>query len=236
MTHLLGKLWIKMKKQKKEENLSLLKEAWKDPKYKALIKLTLWFLFITILVFVARFCEGTKIEQKPQEKVIHKTKLETMKNFEYEIKINENQNITSIKGIYYSSINDFEILNTKENYTIKENIIYHKPSNTIVDQLFPIHLNSLFPPELNKYLISENIISEIQYQNNQIKKEYRILNWDIISTNIEQDITVYEDKNYITKIEMDLTNSIKTTHPNINHYDITIEYQNINQIKNYQTS
>lgn len=224
-----------MKKQKNND-LSIIKEAWRDPKYKALIKLTMWFIFFLILIMCVRFCQNEEIEKPTLDKQeIKITKIEAMKNFEYEIEIKQNQDIINVKGIKYSNINDFEILNTKEKYTIKDNLIIKKDNQTNTNP-FLFELNSLFPDQLKDVLIKENVISEITYQNKETKKEYKIPTFNILTSKPIQDITVYEDENYITKIEIDLSKNMNLLHSSITNYYITITYQNINQIQNYHTS
>lgn len=117
-----------MEKGKFKENYQLFKKAWKDPKYKAIMKLSLYLIFIFILILMVKFCSNPRVtttNTKPQE-LNSVQKIENTNNYEYTININENQNITDIKGIKYQTVNDFEIINTHEKYTIKDNIIYKK--------------------------------------------------------------------------------------------------------------
>ena len=112
-----------MEKGKFKENYQLFKKAWKDPKYKAIMKLSLYLIFIFILILMVKFCSNPRVtttNTKPQE-LNSVQKIENTNNYEYTININENQNITDIKGIKYQTVNDFEIINTHEKYTIKDN-------------------------------------------------------------------------------------------------------------------
>lgn len=229
-----------MEKGKFKENYQLFKKAWKDPKYKAIMKLSLYLIFIFILILMVKFCSNPRVtttNTKPQE-LNSVQKIENTNNYEYTISINENQNITDIKGIKYQTVNDFEIINTHEKYTIKDNIIYKKINNEVVSNLLNINLNSLFLDNIKNYLVDDNLKNTIEYEGNEIKKEYYISNFNIFESEVSSNIilTTYENEDYVYKVEIDITEAIKTINPSINNYNITIEYNNINQIKNYQTN
>ena len=59
-----------MEKGKFKENYQLFKKAWKDPKYKAIMKLSLYLIFIFILILMVKFCSNPRVtttNTKPQE-------------------------------------------------------------------------------------------------------------------------------------------------------------------------
>ena len=113
-----------------------------------------------------------------------------------------------------------------------------KINNEVVSNLLNINLNSLFLDNIKNYLVDDNLKNTIEYEGNEIKKEYYISNFNIFESEVSGNIilTTYENKDYVYKVEIDITEAIKTINPSINNYNITIEYNNINQIKNYQTN
>lgn len=155
-----------------------------------------WLSFVVIL-------RVTTTNTKPQE-LNSVQKIENTNNYEYTININENQNITDIKGIKYQTVNDFEIINTHEKYTIKDNIIYKKINNEVVSNLLNINLNSLFLDNIKNYLVDDNLKNTIEYEGNEIKKEYYISNFNIFESEVSGNIilTTYENKDYVYKVEI----------------------------------
>ena len=230
---------MKERREKIKENITKFKKIWKNPKYNALVKIGFYFTFISILILIVRCCEKPAIVSTPveQSKKTSVEKMELMQNYEYTIEIQENQTTQIMKGIRYNGINDFEFSNQK--YTIMNHNIYQKANNEIVSQLFAFDMNSLFPDSLKTYLTEGNLKNEIEYQNNEMKKEYHILNFPLVlnfTSNKFIILTTYEDDEYITKIEIDGTDIMKDIHPDTTNYHIVITYENINAIKNYKAS
>ena len=219
-------------------------ELWHDPKYKSLIKIGLYLLFILILVLIVRVKKATYKPNRinnQQNTNINKTivdKIDSMKNYEYEIILNINNTTETLKGIKYNDINEFENIKTSEKYEIKDNIIYKKGTNEKQD-LFYINFNNLSLANIKTYLTDENKKSEISYNNNEIKKEYNIVDFNIINekyANKFVKLNTYENENYIYKIELNIIDLMKEKDKNIINYNITINYNNINQIKNYNSN
>ena len=219
-------------------------ELWHDPKYKSLIKIGLYLLFILILILIVRVKKATYKPNRinnQQNTNINKTivdKIDSMKNYEYEIVLNINNNTDTLKGIKYNDINEFENIKTSEKYEIKDNIIYKKGTNEKQD-LFYINFNNLSLANIKTYLTDENKKSEISYNNNEIKKEYNIVDFNIINekyANKFVKLNTYENENYIYKIELNIIDLMKEKDKNIINYNITINYNNINQIKNYNSN
>lgn len=231
---------MKEKKENLKSNIKLFKQLWKNPKYKATIKLGFYLIFVFLIVFIIRFCGNENVNSTTSVKEVTPIqKLEAMNNYEYEININENQSITTLKGIKYKDINDFEVAKTKEKYTIIDNNIYKKTNNELVTSLLNINIISLFPENLKQYVLSDYLKNEISYKDNETKKEYYIYGFNLIG-NINNNkyiiLTTYENNHYIYKIEIDATEVMKDINSGINNYNIDINYNNINKIKEYKSS
>lgn len=210
-----------------KEKFEKLKELWAIPRYKAIIKLILFIIFfalIYLIMFIATFF-GEKIDTTEEVK---KTALEnyvSMNSYEYTYEINyilNKQNITKkIIGTKYNDKNDFKILNDK--YYIKDNMIYNS-SDEVVNNINEYDLLELDPIKIVTKLGETTDKKVTKYNDGKIKTEYNSNLYNIIT---------YEDDNYISEIELDLTNIVKEKNNKITYYSIKIIYTNINNITSY---
>lgn len=208
-----------------KEKIEKFKELWAVPRYKAIIKLIMFFIFFAI-IFLIMFIMSFFAEEEPIE--IKKSTIEnftSMENYEYTYEINyiiNKETLTKeIKGTKYDNTNTFKILSDK--YYIENNIILNS-NKEIVTNINEYDLIELEPinivTKLNE-IENKNITT---YNDGKIKTEY---NSDLYS------ITTYEEDNYIYEIDLDLTNKIKETNNKITYYSIKITYTNINNINSY---
>lgn len=208
-----------------KEKIELFKKLWAVPRYKAIIKLILFFIFFAV-IFLIMFIMSLFAEK--EEIVIKKSTLEnytSMDNYEYTYEINyiigkENLN-KKIIGTKYNNKNEFKILNEK--YYISDNNIYNS-NNEIVSGLNEYDLLKLEP---NNIVIKLNEIVDkkvTKYNDGKVKTEYNNDLYNIIT---------YEENNNIYEIDLDLTNKIKETNNKITYYSIKIIYTNINNINSY---
>ncbi len=208
-----------------KEKIEKFKELWAVPRYKAIIKLIMFFIFFAI-IFLIMFIMSFFAEEEPIE--IKKSTIEnftSMENYEYTYEINyiiNKETLTKeIKGTKYDNTNTFKILSDK--YYIENNIILNS-NKEIVNNINEYDLIELEPinivTKLNE-IENKNITT---YNDGKIKTEY---NSDLYS------ITTYEEDNYIYEIDLDLTNKIKETNNKITYYSIKITYTNINNINSY---
>lgn len=213
--------------------LKTIRELWKIPRYHALLVLGLYFLFFAVIFMVFSF----KKMDVPK-KIITKTAFENyieMKNYEYSYTLKGIKNDLpfeqKIKGIYYQNKNTFEYLyNT---YEIKDKSIYL--NNQKIENLFDFDIINLEPIHMLSYL-EESVDKEVtkntvRYNDGTGKTEYKIKN---IKDSTFFEIVIHEKNNYVYQIELDVTNLLKQN--NITLYQIIIEYNNINQIVEYQNN
>ena len=209
-----------MEKGKFKENYQLFKKAWKDPKYKAIMKLSLYLIFIFILILMVKFCSNPRVtttNTKPQE-LNSVQKIENTNNYEYTININENQNITDIKGIKYQTVNDFEIINTHEKYTIKDNrykLIYSNDIKNESDN--PIIINDF----IGKY--KERLLNR-----RECKKKLRLwyeLQWGREKAIFERKKIMYPYKSFENRFAIDENNSFSSA--DVYSFYINKEYEEI---------
>lgn len=208
-----------------------LKELWKHPRYKSLMKLGLYFLIVVIAFGLLTL---GKLTSEPVKYTEPKTPLENyleMKNYEYTYDIKyqkKNQTINQMfNGTKYEDINEFKYLNKK--YYILSDNIYNKETNEIVNNLTEFNLLYLEPNSIVELITSVDVKESItKYNDSNSKKEY-VINFDgsIIY------ITIFEEDNYIVKVNLDVTDMVKKTSKDITSYIVEINYSNINNISSY---
>ncbi|MFV0249552.1 MAG: hypothetical protein ACK5HP_00725 [Bacilli bacterium] len=209
-----------------KNKLETFKELWNNPRIHALMVLGLYAVFFVIIFIYITISKNTT-----NQNVEIKDSLETLNNmnsYEYHYKYEINNEITNINGIKYNDINEFSIENNK--FTIVNNKIEGEVS--IDDKLYILEI---LPNYIYSYIKLNNNLNETTYSDNTIKKEYIILIKEIkqyFGTESDENITVttYEEDNQIYKIELDLTNIVEE------EYLITINYENINNIINYNST
>lgn len=228
------------KYQKYKEYKESFKTIWNDPKLGSIIKLSIWFVLVLIVVLVVRINDYLKLDETtPKE----------------ETPIQERQIIKPTNEIVKQQLNN--ITSYEENITIETDIIENIKLTHTNDEDLINYNNQEYYKKDNLYLLSSNeivenkIVSDILYFNiNNIKNRIE---------NMEEDyITVYKDNSYVISytiptndipsfelLETEPTNNIYITisgNENINKIEInfennetkkiTLELSNINNIDN----
>lgn len=217
----------------KKSNWQIFKEVWEVPRYKALIKLGLYVIFF---VFVFIFININKKENQDQT-YTEKTSLEKYKemtSYEYNYSINyiENGDLNAIEisGTKYNDTNEFKYL--KELYFINNNIIYLKKTNEVVQNLINFNIVNLEPINIINYISNiegQVVTSKVtKYSDDSSKTEYTIVYDDYVIY-----INIFEDNDYIYKLELDVTEEMQKANSKITDYNIEINYSNINNISSY---
>ena len=206
------------------EFIRKIKENLKDPKKKALTQLGIYAIFF-IFVFIL-ISSGDSSTSDYSDYVEENT--DTISNYEYIYKINNNEIINEITGTLKKEENSFNYNGL--NYIKKEGIIYLNNEQTILD--FDIDRYSYS----NIEKLIENSDTETTYKDSQKKvytmnvNEYFTLlnevnNCGVIDcTYINVSISV-EKENYINYVVIDLSNYYGYK------YIIEINYNNINAIE-----
>ncbi len=190
--------------------LKALKKTYKDPKKKAIIKLSFYIIFFMILFISAAIINNSEsklVENKEEEKETIKDNYATLlTNL-----VNNNQNI---------------------NYIIKNNDIEYKINGTIKDKILEGYLES--NTEIKKILLKDNILYEIDNEtyvqssidfNHDLINIYYIFNildqnrpyieatdynkiytYNIIINDVDTNIKVFTNLKKITSIEIEFTN------------------------------
>ena len=209
-----------------KEKINTFKKLWAIPRYKAIIKLILFGIFflslyiiMQIMIILSNPSDNKPVKIKVIENVSATDNFKNMSSYEYTYEINyilNNQNLSKlITGTKYNNKNVFKILNNK--YSISNDLIYDS-NNNVVTNLCEYDLINLLPNNLVNLFVGEK--TETKYSDGKVKIEY-------------DKITIYEENNYITKIELDLTDEVSKINNKITYYSIIITYSNINNISSF---
>lgn len=190
------------KKIKFKEYYKKLKELWEIPKYRALIKLSLYgIMFIFIIVLANVYQETNKMDETEQTKsyteIINALDLT---NCDIKYKINTSINNYTLEGKIENNILSGYLDNNTEikKIIIKENTIYEIKNN---EELVNEEINNIINAKL---IIPKNIIDIVKNSSAYINKgsEETTYTFEITDNNIKYEvvITIIEEK--ITNIEV----------------------------------
>lgn len=217
-----------MTEENKKSTWKIIKEIWKNPRYRSLITLGIYIVFFILIITILGVRDDSSSDNSD---VIYSDSLKNLYNmtdYEYEYRI-KYQNST---GVTYNIIegkkeNDEDkfILNDSINYTIVNDNLYVEDGN--VNNL-EIDIIKLQPKYLYDYLQDSNY--NIISSGNETIKEYAVNNINLLNTQVDNigeiNIKTYEEKNKINKIEIDITNLITQVNKEITSCVITIKYNN----------
>ncbi|MBQ9318651.1 MAG: hypothetical protein IJR82_03380 [Bacilli bacterium] len=215
-----------------KENLKKFNELRKDPKKKSIMLIILYGIFFTFVFIYVKVNQNQStpiIEDNKGNEPVIQEKTDIVSGYEYKVLLEMDNNIINIEGTFYNNDQLFSINNKK--YYLKNNQIYLSEDNTIVEKLdYP--LSKLLYDNINKINKDYQYESKTEYKDNNIKYVYIISNEEIaklfnedITTNGNVIINIYK-KDYIYKVEYDLSQYYGK------NYQITIEYNHVNEITN----
>ena len=209
------------------------KEFRKDPKKKSISLLIIYgIFFIFVFIYIKSGNKVTppvnnNINQNINEST-NKENIVTSYEYSYNIKINEN--IIELSGVYFNGQNEFKI---DEKYTTTDNSIKINDYQIKVDTLNKLEYNNL-KSFLDKYNLNSR---KTEYNDNTIKYEYEIPNNEFSAFLEEENNTDGKviidviEKKYIEKVNINLKD-----YYNMDNYIISIEYENINNIKKIENN
>lgn len=218
-----------------KNSFHILKELWKNRKTRALIMLSGYCILFTIVILVAQ--SQTPIETAP------KNNYPKMNNYAYSVTVLKNkQPIITKQGKKYNTKEQFT-LNNQEFY-IQDKMIYQIINNQMHVYRYQEEIEELLsflePNNIEKLIQKGTEIYTKNYHNGITEKNYTLLvdhfiqiwkNETIESvSNVEIEITTTIENENLIKVELDLTNYFNQSQYEPKYDTITIEYQNINQI------
>lgn len=230
--------------EEKESFFTKLREYWKIPRYKSLIILGLYMFGFAALIIYSNIVNNNRvIDDIPELDAI--TNLSTMDNYEYlyEVEARTSTGVSGydITGIRYDDIDNFSIIGN--DFYVQDDVIYSKVDGVDINKMVHFDLMMLRPDDIYEYLKNSTLISKVEYESGEIKsiytlpiKFFNIVYLDSIPTDNNDviEITIYEDSDYINKIEIDILNIMKLVNSDLKSYKLNITYSNINNIKSVE--
>ena len=193
---------------KLKEYWELLKEAWKDSRKRAIIKLSLYIIFFMIVIFMIKISDNNYVvDNTPTKK--------DYSNYNFNLNFNGND---IINGTYDNEIIKYNYLN--QTYYINDNMTYQMINDELViTNNYNIHISRLLINKLDIYIDESEEIYKTEFNDGRIKKGYEI--------EIEDFAYLYDNKEIIDKNKL----SINVTF--LNDEIIEIEYDLTPYVRNY---
>lgn len=204
--------------------LEYLKEAWKDTRKRAIIKLGLYIAFFVIMFAIAGISSGNHVPEvlEPEKEVI------SYDNYSFVLNSN---NEKVLNGVFDNNIITYNFSN--QIYLLENKILYQVINNELVS-IDNTHtkLDKLVINKIDDYIDKSVEIYKTEYKDGKEKVGYEISVSDftyiyeekeIIDNNkIEISITYFEDR--IIEIEYDLSNYYK-----VNNYRLSLVFDSFNE-------
>jgi hypothetical protein len=218
-----------------KENYRKYKELMKNPKYKALNQLVLWFMFFGIIYLIVLLGFGSRIpisstDNNVKEKITLDNYIEMNSfvfsyDFKYQDTIDKELNIngTFIDDKYYFKIDETEYYYDNKLYMVKRDNkkLISNPDIGIADFLFEIDYKTI-----HNWIKDSSKESETKYKDGMIITDYL---YSIDDTkNIM--IKISEKDKRINNITLDLVDFLSTNDLRYNKFELYIEYTNVNNI------
>lgn len=209
------------------------RKLWKDKRYRSLIILILYFLFfLTIFLFLGSV-KNDKTYITNNEYIFSKYDI-----YEFNTEININDTKLDIIGKRYKDKYEFEYNGELIKLDYNNLILDNSFDKNIINALSydPILISNIID---NSELVSEkNIISEkilIKEYSINLEKYLKILDINLINYDINDNIiiTTSEKDKQIIQTSLDLTNLYKYFEESYQKYQITINYNNLNNIEEF---
>ncbi len=194
--------------------MSVLKDIWKNQKYRSIIILIFWFIFIGILII--SFNGKTTYQEEEKDDTFD---LKNLNSYEFTYSTSD----SVFNGVYYNG-KYLLYLNNEKYY--KNNFLYNLKDNSIIEEPFVLKIDSKFISSLIKDIepILNNDYSTYLIPLTSFMKKLGE------NTNLSYNIILNVYKN---KINMDLTNYYKAKGANVDSYILTVNYYNINNISDF---
>lgn len=184
-----------------------LKELWQVPRYKALIKLVIYTIFIVFVISL--------IKNVPE------VETNTINSYEFNYKLISNQEEITIKGIHYKN---------KEKLIINNNIYYYVDNTLYLNKneeidIEKVALNTLQYENIKNSLKEDQVIDKTTYSDKDVIT-YLVdgSNFNLLE---KVNVTVEKNSNYINKVSINFNEQLE-------NYQIEIEYFNFNKIEDLE--
>lgn len=202
---------------------NLIKESWKDPRKKAIIKLSFYIVFFTIIIFMIKYSKSSSnIESLSQ----------VNDNYHFTYTLNDN---TIVEGTYDQSIIKYELEN--QTYYIYDDTYYKLVNDTLVkNDSLGLKIDKFLLDKVEIYQSNADELYKTEFKDGSVKKGYQILveNFALIYDNKE-----INDQNYInftvtfvddqiTEVAFSLTPYFKNYYNINDNYNFVVSFNSFN--------
>lgn len=163
---------------------NLVKESWRDPRKKAIIKLSAYMVFFLVVILMIKGSRSLpNLDESP--------KVDNNYRFTYTL----NDNII-VNGNYDQDIIRYEL--ERQVYYIYDNIYYKLVENTLVNNVNPgLKIDKFLLNRLESYLSNSEELYKTEFKDGSIKKGYQMT--------VENFAFIYDNKEIIDKNYIDFS-------------------------------
>ncbi|MEI3529640.1 MAG: hypothetical protein V8Q75_01020 [Bacilli bacterium] len=202
---------------------NLVKEAWRDPRKKAIIKLSVYMVFFLVVILMIKGSRSLpNLDESP--------KIDNNYRFTYTL----NDNII-VNGNYDQDIIRYEL--ETQVYYIYDNIYYKLVDNTLVNNVSPgLKIDKFLLNQLESYLSNSEELYKTEFKDGSIKKGYQMTvenfafiydNKEIIDKNYI-DFSVTTSDNQVVEIMFNLTPYFRNYYNIQSDYNLKISFSDFN--------
>lgn len=212
-----------------KEYFDILKQLWKNPKTHALMVLSLWFIFIGIVVVFFNFynnIDSNKTNISTTSSDFSDTlDFSNMKSYEFSYKAGS----ISLNGIFYE--NKYLLYLNNERFYKNENLYKIDKAITKVKEPDLLKIDSVF---IYKLIRNKEPISNRDYKTYLIPLTEFLQSYES-ETPINKDLSSYNIiiNVYKNEVNIDLENYYKLKQKNVENSILNIKYYNINKISDF---
>lgn len=202
---------------------NLVKEAWRDPRKKAIIKLSAYMVFFLVVILMIKGSRSLpNLDESP--------KIDNNYRFTYTL----NDNII-VNGNYDQDIIRYEL--ETQVYYIYDNIYYKLVDNTLVNNVSPgLKIDKFLLNQLESYLSNSEELYKTEFKDGSIKKGYQMTveNFAFIYDNKETidknyiDFSVTTSDNQVVEIMFNLTPYFRNYYNIQSDYNLKISFSDFN--------
>lgn len=222
-------------KEKKENWWTIFKSLWNNRRYRALIKLSGYFIFL--LIVFELMAPGNSTPTSQQQDAL--TKYSKMDNYEYIYTLTVNQNKQVLRGIKTGDKQVFTIDGNLTRYLFNQENYYSLDENKLVKNPLLFSLSSIEPSKLEEIIRVGTKASTAKYETGEKEEMYTINSnsfYNLYDNSIDNNNTLVNIKvktlnNEVSMVVIDFTDSKSAVDSSIIKYELKLEYFNIGKIE-----
>lgn len=223
------------------------RELWANPRGRAMILLGVYGFFMLFVVGGVRTSISVDKKQTNENKVEEEVvtpSFSLMDNYEYDLKVQQNEEITLFQGKRNKEKTLFVNTLNNNTYYVEENNIYQVINGVktpLLEPIYNVDISKFNPTFLNKLIEEATLDYTTNYSTGIVKKNYILslpafmkeLYGKNISSNEIITITTNMKDEVMQSIEIDLLGYEKITDSSITTMKLEIAYKNIGYVEEF---